>query len=63
VAQLLKRVFDINMQHCPNCGAGEQDHCRHPGAPGDREDPQALGAAGATAARAPAREPGPHLKG
>ena len=22
-AQLLKRVFDIDMQHCPNCGAGE----------------------------------------
>jgi len=22
-ARLLKRVFDIYMQHCPNCGAGE----------------------------------------
>jgi hypothetical protein len=22
-ARLLKRVFDINMQHCPNRGAGE----------------------------------------
>jgi hypothetical protein len=22
-ARLLKRVFDIEMQHCPNCGAGE----------------------------------------
>jgi hypothetical protein len=21
-ARLLKRVFDIRMQHCPNCGAG-----------------------------------------
>jgi hypothetical protein len=21
-ARLLKRVFDIDMQHCPNCGAG-----------------------------------------
>jgi hypothetical protein len=21
--QLLKRAFDIDMQHCPNCGAGE----------------------------------------
>jgi DNA primase catalytic subunit len=20
---LLKRVFDIDMQHCPNCGCGE----------------------------------------
>jgi hypothetical protein len=22
-ARLLKRVFDIDIQHCPNCGAGE----------------------------------------
>ena len=22
-AQLSKRVFDIDMQHCPNCGGGE----------------------------------------
>jgi len=22
-ARLLERVFDIDMQHCPNCGAGE----------------------------------------
>jgi hypothetical protein len=22
-ARLLKRVFDIDMQHCPHCGAGE----------------------------------------
>ncbi|MEO7850815.1 MAG: hypothetical protein ABIR94_01000, partial [Rubrivivax sp.] len=22
-ARLLKRVFDIDMQHCPDCGAGE----------------------------------------
>jgi hypothetical protein len=22
-ARLLKRVFDIGMQHCPNCAAGE----------------------------------------
>ncbi len=22
-ARLLKRVFDIDMQHCPNCGGGE----------------------------------------
>ena len=22
-ARLLKRAFDIDMQHCPNCGAGE----------------------------------------
>jgi hypothetical protein len=23
VARLLKRVLDIDMQHCPNCGGGE----------------------------------------
>jgi hypothetical protein len=22
-ARLLKRVFDIDMQHCPNCGGGQ----------------------------------------
>jgi len=22
-ARLLKRVFDIDMQHCPNCGSGK----------------------------------------
>ena len=22
-ARLLERVFDIDMQHCPNCGAGQ----------------------------------------
>ena len=22
-ARLLKRMFDIDMQHCPNCGTGE----------------------------------------
>jgi hypothetical protein len=22
-ARLLERVFDIDLQHCPNCGAGE----------------------------------------
>jgi hypothetical protein len=27
VTRLLKRVFDIDMQLCPTCGAGEQDHC------------------------------------
>ncbi|MBC7941629.1 MAG: hypothetical protein H7Z19_18060 [Chitinophagaceae bacterium] len=24
-ARLLKRVFDIDMQHCPDCGAGEPE--------------------------------------
>jgi hypothetical protein len=23
LARLLERAFDIDMQHCPNCGAGE----------------------------------------
>ena len=27
-AQLLKRVFDIDMQHCPNCGAGNRRSSR-----------------------------------
>jgi hypothetical protein len=62
-ARLLKGAFDIDMQHCPNCGAGEQGHCRHPGAPGDREDPQALGLQAQPPPRTPAREPEPHLEG
>jgi len=33
-AKLLKRVFEIDMEHCPNCG-GAQDHRGHPGAAGD----------------------------
>ena len=63
-ARLLKRVFDIDMQHCPNCGAGElkiiaailerpviEKILTHPGL-----DPQPppLGRA---------REAGPHLAG
>jgi hypothetical protein len=29
-ARLLKRVFDIDMQHCPTCGDGEPNgRCRH----------------------------------
>jgi len=27
-AQLLKRVFDIDMQHCPSCGGGHIDSPR-----------------------------------
>ena len=45
-AKLLKRVFEIDLKHCPNCGGELQDHCCHPGATGDREDPRAPGAAG-----------------
>ena len=34
-ARLLKRVFDIDMQHCPNCSAGEMNiiaaRAREPG--------------------------------
>ncbi len=44
-AKLLKRVFEIDLKHCPNCGGELQDHCCHPGATGDREDPRAPGAA------------------
>ena len=61
-ARLLKRVFDIDMQHCPNCGAGElkiiaailerpviQKILDHLGL-----DPQ-------PPPKGPAREPGPHF--
>jgi hypothetical protein len=54
-ARLLKRVFDIDMQHCPNCGTGDRVHRRHPAAASDREEPHAPGAAGASAPRAAAR--------
>jgi hypothetical protein len=28
-ARLLKRVFDIDLEHCPNCGGALNDHRRH----------------------------------
>jgi hypothetical protein len=38
-ARLLTRVFDIDMQHCPELRRrGAQDHRGHPGASGHRED-------------------------
>jgi hypothetical protein len=53
-ARLLKRVFEIDMQHGLNCGAGgAQDHRRPPGATGDREDPHPPGARSPTAAQGP----------
>jgi len=37
-AKLLKRVFEIDMAHCPNCGGELKIIRRDPGAAGDRED-------------------------
>ena len=49
-AKLLKRVFDLNLEHCPNCGGGAEDHCGDPGTASHREDPHAPGIAGACTA-------------
>ena len=39
LSRTLKRVFDIDMQHCPKLRRrGAEDHCGDPGATGDRED-------------------------
>ena len=32
-ARLLKRVFDIDIEHCPHCGGALEDHRRHRRAP------------------------------
>ena len=51
-ARLLKRVFDIDMQHCPNCGAGSSRSSRAIlRRTGDREDPDPPGTGSAAAAR------------
>ena len=34
-ARLLKRVFDIDIEHCPHCGGTEENHCRHRRSRGD----------------------------
>jgi len=46
-ARLLKRVFEINMAHCREVRWRTEDHCGDPGIVSDREDPHALGVAGA----------------
>jgi hypothetical protein len=37
-ARLLKRVFEIDIEQCPQCGHVE-DHCRHRASPRDYQDP------------------------
>ena len=45
-ARLLKRVFQIDLEHCPNCGGEIKIIAVIVEAPGTRADPQAPGAAG-----------------
>ena len=45
-ARLLKRVFQIDLEHCPNCGGELKIIAVIVEAPGTRADPQAPGAAG-----------------
>ena len=45
-ARLLKRVFEIDLEHCPNCGGQLKIIAALLEAPGTRADPQAPGAAG-----------------
>ena len=40
-ARLLKRVFAIDMEHCPHCGGPLTDHRRHRRSHRDRQDPHA----------------------
>ena len=44
--KLLKRVFDLDLEHCPEPRWRAEDHRSDPGYAGDREDPHALGSAG-----------------
>jgi hypothetical protein len=31
-AKLFKRVLELDLEHCPNCGGGEpRNHCSDPG--------------------------------
>jgi len=45
-ARLLKRVFEIDLEHCPNCGGELKIIAAILEAPGTRADPQAPGAGG-----------------
>jgi hypothetical protein len=59
-AKLLKRVFDLDLQHCPNCGGDLRIIAAILEPPaGDREDPHAPGIAGACAASGAGPCPGP----
>ena len=44
-ARLLKRVFEIDLEHCPNCGGQLKIIAALLEAPGTRADPQAPGVA------------------
>ena len=46
MARLRKRVFEIEMEHCPNCGGELQIIAAILEQPGDRENPHASGIAG-----------------
>ena len=49
-AKLLKRVFDLDLEHCPNCGGELKIIAAILEQPGNREDPHAPGSAGARTA-------------
>jgi hypothetical protein len=44
-ARLLKRVFDIGIEHCPNCGGALKIIAAIEDPAGDRQEPQPFGAA------------------
>ena len=57
-AKLLKRVFDLDLEHCPNCGGELKIIAAILEQPGNREDPHALGSAGPGAASGAGARPG-----
>jgi len=50
-AKLLKRVFEIDIEHCPNCGGELKIIAAILEQPGTREDPHAPGSAGQSTAQ------------
>ena len=42
-SRLLKRVFDIDIEHCSNCGGAFEDHRRHRRAASDSQNPRPFG--------------------
>ena len=57
-AKLLKQVFEIDMEHCPNCGGALKIIAAILEAPGNREDPHASWAAGPGTASCAGPSPG-----
>ena len=57
-AKLLKRVFDLDLKHCPNCGGELKIIAAILEQPGNREGPHALGSAGPGAASGAGSRPG-----